>query len=293
MNYMRENTEDVYGIKKYQNELLKIMIDIDSFCSKCKIDYCLMAGSALGAERHQGFIPWDDDIDIYMTEDNYSKFKKKFLKSAIRSKYYLQEWGKSNIRDKEYITMAKLRLNGSSVNEKAFQNWKIHQGIFVDIFILHKTSNNVLKQKTQYLWAETLVLKGLQIRNYYANNIKKRLLLKICKFAPKKLILRLGLKSIYKYENGESEFYHGFIDTRTFSRAVFKKDIFFPTKYVEFEKVKLRVPAKNGEYLKIQFGTDYMLIPPESKRQINKHITGWKLDSKIVYTELSDEKKLI
>ena len=65
---MREELDDLYGIKEFQNELLKIMVDIDSFCNKYKVDYCLMAGSALGAERHKGFIPWDDDIDIYMTE---------------------------------------------------------------------------------------------------------------------------------------------------------------------------------------------------------------------------------
>lgn len=293
MNYMREELDDLYGIKEFQNELLKIMVDIDSFCNKYKVDYCLMAGSALGAERHKGFIPWDDDIDIYMTEEGYCDFKNKFLNDNISKKYYLQEWGKSEVKGKEYITMAKIRLNGSAIKETAYANWKMHQGLFVDIFILHKTSNSQLKQKIQYLWAELLVLKGLQIRKYNGTGIKKKILLNICKFIPKNWILKHGLRNIYKYQNDDTEFYHGFIDTRSFSRAIFKKDIFFPTKYVDFENVKLRVPAKNDEYLKIQFGSDYMSIPPENKRQINKHINGWEIDSKIVYTKLEDEKKLI
>ena len=293
MNYMREELDDLYGIKEFQNELLKIMVDIDSFCNKYKVDYCLMAGSALGAERHKGFIPWDDDIDIYMTEEGYCDFINKFLNDNISKKYYLQEWGKSEVKGKEYITMAKIRLNGSAIKETAYANWKMHQGLFVDIFILHKTSNSQLKQKIQYLWAELLVLKGLQIRKYNGTGIKKKILLNICKFIPKNWILKHGLRNIYKYQNDDTEFYHGFIDTRSFSRAIFKKDIFFPTKYVDFENVKLRVPAKNDEYLKIQFGSDYMSIPPENKRQINKHINGWEIDSKIVYTKLEDEKKLI
>lgn len=65
MGYVRNDLQDTYGIIDLQERLLEIMVDIDGFCKKYNIDYCLMAGSALGAERHKGFIPWDDDIDIY------------------------------------------------------------------------------------------------------------------------------------------------------------------------------------------------------------------------------------
>lgn len=293
MNYMRRELEDKYKIKDFQNQLLNIMIDIDSFCNKNKIDYCLMAGSALGAERHQGFIPWDDDMDIYMTENDYDKFRTKFLNSDLKNKYYLQEWGKDNSLGRNYITMAKVRLNGSMIYEKTYENWKIHKGLCIDIFILHKSSNNILKQKMQYLWAECVTLKGLQVRGYECKSLKKVLMLTICKCIPKKWILKQGLRNVYKYQNEDTDFYNGFIDTRTFSRAIFRKEVFFPTKYVDFENVKLKVPAKNDEYLKIQFGPDYMNIPPEDKRPINKHTNGWKIDPKITYEDLSDEKKLI
>ena len=74
--YVRDGLEDTYGILDYQEELLKIMVYIDAFCETNGIDYCLMAGSALGAERHQGFIPWDDDIDIAMPRKDYMRFLK-------------------------------------------------------------------------------------------------------------------------------------------------------------------------------------------------------------------------
>ena len=293
MDYMRKDLEDKYKIKDFQNKLLNIMMDIDNFCNEHNIDYCLMAGSALGAERHHGFIPWDDDMDIYMTENDYNEFRTEFLNSNLKNKYYLQEWGKNNYKGRNHITMAKIRLNGSMIYEETYENWNIHKGICIDIFILHKASNNTLKQKMQYLWAECVVLKGLQVRKYKCESLKKKIMLAICKIIPKAWILKHGLKNIYKYESEDTDFYHGFIDTRNFSRAIFKKDIFFPTRYVDFANVKLKVPAKNDEYLRIQFGQDYMVLPPENKRPINKHTDGCKIDSKIIYDDLSDEKNLI
>ena len=59
--YMREDTPDDWKIKKLQDAILEIAVYLDEFCSENEIDYCLMGGSALGAVRHQGFIPWDDD----------------------------------------------------------------------------------------------------------------------------------------------------------------------------------------------------------------------------------------
>ena len=294
MKLMRDDLEDKYGIVEFQNQLLNIMVDIDKFCNKYDIDYCLMAGSALGAERHHGFIPWDDDIDIYMTEEDYCKFRQRFNScNDLKQKYYLQEWGKTNKKNNTFITMAKVRMNGSMIYEKAYEGWKMHQGLFVDIFILHKTSSSILKQKMQYIWSEAVVLKGLQVRKYKAKSFKEKILLSFIKIIPAKWLLNWGLSKTYKYYKKNVDFYHGFIDTRSFSRAVYKKNVFFPTKYVDFENIKLRVPAQNEEYLKIQFGPEFMIPPPEDKRPINKHTNGWKIDSKIIYEDVSDEKKLI
>ena len=293
MGYVRNDLQDTYGIIDLQERLLGIMVDIDDFCEKYNIDYCLMAGSALGAERHKGFIPWDDDIDIYMTEIEYDKFRSMFEQYGNKKKYYLQEWGKTENHGKVMITMAKLRLNNSEIQEEKYLGWKIHQGLFVDIFILHNCPDDEKLQKKQYLWSEAVVLKGLQMRGYKSKRIKDAIILSLSKLLPLKLILQKGLKETYKYQEEDTKYVHGFIDTRKFSRAVFPKNIMFPGKYVDFETVQLKVPNDNASYLRIQFGPDYMTPPIEEKKPINKHSNGWREDDNIKYSDLSDEYKLI
>ena len=133
MEYMRDNLEDKYVILVLQNKILEIAVYIEQFCTQHDIDYCLMGGSALGAKRHGGFIPWDDDLDIFMTPDNYEKFREKFAEFGDHEKFYLQEYGRTK---KGHVTVPKLRMNGTTYIEDLTKDWDIHQGIFVDIFIL-------------------------------------------------------------------------------------------------------------------------------------------------------------
>lgn len=295
MNYkfMRSDTVDEYGIKELQDKLLEIMVYIDNFCSIHDIDYCLMAGSALGAERHSGFIPWDDDIDIYISENDYVKFKNAFQMYGDHEKYYLQEWGKTELNGEELITTAKIRMNNTIIQEESFVDWKMHQGVFIDVFILHNCADDKIRQKKQYLWTEAVVLKGLAERGYKSKGIKDSFLLGIVKVIPKSWILKHGLANAYKYRYKTTKSVHGFIDTRVFGRAVFPKDCIFPAKYVQFENVKLKVPANNAKYLSIQFGENYMTPPPLNQRPINKHSIYWKTEYNNNYEDLSDENKLI
>lgn len=291
--FIRSETKDEYGILDLQEKILETMVYLDSFCQKYSIDYCLMAGSALGACRHHGFIPWDDDMDIYMSEQDYKKFRTLFKSYGDKEHFYLQEWGRAGSDDDCKVSMAKLKMNGTKIYEKAFVGWDIHQGVFVDIFIVHKCANDLLSQRIQYFWSELLVLKGLQIRNYKPKNFKDKFLLNVIKIFPTFLVKKIGLYFVYRYQNKKTAFLHGFIDTRGFSRAVFRDDVIFPTKYVKFENVQLKVPNKLEEYLKIQFGEKFMEPPPKSLICINKHAQGWKYCEEQLKENYSDECKLI
>ena len=89
--YMRVETPDAYGLKPLQDKILQIAAYIDKVCEKNGITYSLMGGSALGAIRHCGFIPWDDDLDIFMKPKDYEKFRNYFRQCGDTENYYLQE----------------------------------------------------------------------------------------------------------------------------------------------------------------------------------------------------------
>ena len=159
---MRDGLDPKYGFLELQDKILEIAVYIDKLCREYDINYCLMGGSALGAKRHGGFIPWDDDLDVFMTPDNYEKFRKVFNENGDKEKYYLQEWGLTD----GMVTISKIRLNNTSYIEESLKKWDIHHGIYVDIFILHTCPDNKLQQIHQCLWAKYVIMKGLAVRGY-------------------------------------------------------------------------------------------------------------------------------
>ena len=134
---MRDGLDKQYGFLPLQDKILEIAVYVDHICQENGIDYCLMGGSALGAKRHGGFIPWDDDLDIFMTPSQYEKFRAVFQKEGDHENFYLQEWGAVD----GMITIAKVRINNTTYIEEALRDWDVHQGIYIDIFILHKLYN--------------------------------------------------------------------------------------------------------------------------------------------------------
>jgi|LSQX01.3.fsa_nt_gb phosphorylcholine metabolism protein LicD len=140
------SSKDEWGIKELQDKILEIMLFIHKLCVNNDIEYFLMGGSALGALRHDGFIPWDDDLDIFMTVKNYRKFRDVFSKLENR-KYYLQEWAKCG----DMISMAKVRDSSTTLIEHSIRDWDINHGVYVDIFLLHTAAPTLRKKSPMFL----------------------------------------------------------------------------------------------------------------------------------------------
>ena len=292
MRYMRNDLADDYNIIELQDKILEIAVYIDSFCDEYDIDYCLMGGSALGAKRHGGFIPWDDDLDIFMTPDNYEKFREKFRKYGNRDKYYLQEYG---LQGNGMVTVPKLRMNNTMYMEELTKDWNIHHGIFVDIFILHNCPNSKLLQLWQCFWAKCVVVKGMAMRGYNRQTGFRKIVLNISKALPRKLMIEYALKQVYRFRNVQSEWLCNFLGKAVYKKGLYKKEWFEKTKKVPFEKVTLRVPIGLEEFLRERFG-DYMKIPSEDRIKWEQHAVEWKIeipDSMLSKHNYSDEKKLI
>lgn len=294
MEYMRDSLEDTYGILKLQDKIMEIAAYIDFFCERNNIDYCLMGGSALGAKRHGGFIPWDDDLDIFMTPDNYEKFRAAFMDYGDKEIFYLQEYGKTK---KGYVSVPKLRMNGTTYIEKLLENKKVHQGIFVDIFILHNCPNAKISQLWQCFWAKCVVVKGMSMRGYDRQKGFRQFLISFAKILPKKVMVDFALSQVYRFRNRKSNYYCNFFGKAVFGKGLYKKEWFSETEPIPFEKVTLRAPRGLHEFLTERFG-DYMIPPSAGRIKWEQHALKWDTEkdfSEYVNKErdFSDERYLV
>lgn len=288
--YMRDGLDPKYGFLELQDKILEIAVYIDKLCRENDINYCLMGGSALGAKRHGGFIPWDDDLDVFMTPDNYEKFRKVFNENGDKEKYYLQEWGLTD----GMVTISKIRLNNTSYIEESLKKWDIHHGIYVDIFILHTCPDNKLQQIHQCLWAKYVIMKGLAIRGYNRRGGFLGFALKVMSRMPDRLWVKHGLKQVYKYRNKKTNYFCNFMGKAVFKNAIYKREYFENPEYVPFEKAELKAPEKLHEFLSERFG-DYMKPPSPEKIKWEQHAESWNFDKQYFVGDgtYKDEAKLI
>lgn len=287
---MMDMSNDKWGIKQLQNCILNIAQYIDSFCLENGIDYYLMGGSALGAVRHKGFIPWDDDLDIFMTIDNYERFRKAFQDIGDKNNYYLQEQGVS----KGKITSAKLRYNNSTLIEESVSDFDIHHGVFVDIIILHNCPKRKISRYWQYLWCRYIVVKGLANKKNIRGGIVRKSILYLFRLCPRRFLLDFSLNQLYRYRNNKSDEYCHFLGRADIRRGIYKKEQFGKPIRFPFEKTILNVPCKVDQYLTDRFG-DYMKIPSEEEIRYYQHAANWSVDEPFIPRKkgnYSDEKYL-
>lgn len=291
--YMRDGLEDKYGFLELQDKILEIAYDVDKLCMENGIDYCLMGGSALGAKRHGGFIPWDDDLDIFMTPDNYERFRDVFNSKGDRNKYYLQECGGNS----ELVSMAKVRMNHTTYIEETLKEWNIHHGIYIDIFILHNCPDSTLKRYHQFLWAKYVLVKRLAIKGYSRRKGIMGFALKVMALFPNSPLIDYGIRQIYKYRNTETSCFCNFLGKAVFHNAIYNRDDFIPTERIKFEKIELNVPENLHDFLTKRYG-DYMKIPSPERIKWEQHASYWNCNEDFTlhtnaHAPFVDEKKLI
>lgn len=257
-----------YLMKPVQYKILEIMVYVDSLCRENQIEYYLMGGTALGAVRHKGFVPWDDDLDIFMTPDNYEKFKAIFSDKKD-DKFELQEW---RLGDKA-LEYSKIRMNGTTFIESNFkENRDMHHGIYIDIMILHKCPKSRIKQRWLYLCSRYVMTQALLERNWLPKSKLQKFFLGLVRLLPKYFMTGFCYRQIYRYDKQELADYEYcyFLTKARFNQAVFAKEMFAEPVEIEFENAKLLAPSDIHGYLKCRFG-DYMKLPPEKDRLAAMH----------------------
>lgn len=267
------------NVRDVQMKILDIIKYIDKVCRENNIVYYIMGGTALGAIRHGGFIPWDDDLDIFMTPNEYAKFKVAFSK-LNQDKFVLQEWKTTE----KYLEYAKVRMNGTTFIEENFKDRKdIHQGIYVDIMILHQVSTSKILQKIVYFESKFVTLYGILQRNWKPKSKKQQLVVTFMNFLPCKFLVHQFYKRIYKYDGLQGNYmYCYWITPANFKSGLFPRAFFENPIDIQFEDTKLMGASNIKEYLTTRYG-NYMCLP--SKEQQKAAVHAMIFDTNKDYTE--------
>lgn len=251
-------------IQKYELEIAK---EIKKICENNNIQYFLIGGTLLGAVRHRGFIPWDDDMDIGMTFENYVRFIK-VAKKQLNSRFALQHWDDGTAYSYPF---AKVKMVGTRVTEKVNRNLNIDKGIWVDVFPYYLSSKEFAKSRKNMLMLQCLSKLMLLKRGYDLNSLatSKRVKVINCilKYAPlsSDKARNILVKKIRNQGIGNMDYY---IECD----GMFKGNFVFPQEYfsrlipIQFENEIFLAPEKYHEYLSDAYG-DYMKLPSIEEQQ--------------------------
>lgn len=255
-------------LKKLQNTLLDILLVVDEFCKREGIRYSLYAGTLLGAVRHQGFIPWDDDIDICMERVEYNRFLKAWEKSHPKG-YVLQN--KENTPSFTQ-SFSKIRKEHTTFLQDEWEAGKINTGIFVDIFPLDRIPGTFIQQ-IAYRIRTALYL--LLTREFVPK--KASFILRILTFlllgllrGKRRFALRKHLeKQLIKY-NGDQSLPLVGIDTMAGLSQKFPCDMMDHLTQMVFQGKEYPCCRDWDSQLRVLYG-DYMKLPPKSERTWKHH----------------------
>ena len=259
-------------LKKVQEIQLEMAIEVKRICDKNNIEYFIIAGTLLGAVRHKGFIPWDDDLDIGMLREDYDQFIK-CAQKELSSKYFLQTW---DTDDGFGLPIAKIRKNGTKFVEKSAAKTSGHEGIYIDIFPFDNVPTGKVAKKIHAI--STYVLKRLILCNVGyelwldGGKFKKVVYKAVNSIAQKTSLDRnkqLLEKQMKKFNSAKTEYVVAIGGAYGYSRESIKREWVENLALIQFENVEFMCPKDYDSYLTYFYG-DYMTPPPEEKR-FNRH----------------------
>lgn len=270
----------------YKQKLIEGLTFFDNFCKENDIKYFAVGGTAIGAIRHKGFIPWDDDIDVAMLREDYDRF------CSLKSNLLGTQYRIIDYRDNGYYSSgAKFIDNSTTLWEHELNSLTI--GAYIDVFPFdvcdgievnyQKIALNVnkaftrlerSKQKSTFsylVWA----FKGMHIPTFikcivnvlYYNRIEKKCIKEV-----------IAVENMLRNQKGEYILYYN--SFYPLAKELNRKEVFSSTVTMPFENTTIEMPIGYDEYLKNLYG-DYMQMPPKEKQIPHHPVHFYNLEERL------------
>lgn len=278
------------SIEVIKERLLKVFKFTIDFLEQHNFHYVAACGTVLGAVRHKGFIPWDDDIDIYLPRKEYNQL------ITMRDELQKQGYDIQSINQLGYyLPFAKMIDNNTTIWEE--ERFPYITGIYVDIYPMDCFDISDLKLKLMQgrsmqlfrryqIAIHPFTKKKLlyDIKHIHPNRVRIHLQKKLCKNVPEKY-----LNKFKRFQDKYSSYTGNKCVCVTQSRGlVFQKEWFEDPVYMDFEGIKIKIPKDYKTYLTLFYG-DYMQLPPEDKRHSDHKRVYMNLNKKMTLEEVKKE----
>lgn len=259
------------NISEIQSMQLELMKKLHTFLEDNSISYYLIAGSALGAVRHNGFIPWDDDIDVAMFRSDYEKFLS--IAMTFCKDYHVVNYRNSKNCD---FGLTRIYFPKTYIEDRSIENTCLDKRLYLDIFPLDNIPDS-LKEQNRYekkIRRIKNIISKIDVRNYDSGKymlIAKRILSFLLRPIRQNL-LKSFEKMMCKYENIDTLSVCSLCSQYSFKKQAMNKKIYGTPTLRRFEDGEFYFPEKLEKYLITLYGDNYMEIPPVEKRRKGHNI---------------------
>ena len=250
---------DSSTILKLREVQISILDEIVRICTSNSLRYCLTGGTCLGAVRHKGYIPWDDDVDIVMPRVDYDRFIEITSKDSD-SEFFLDYYITNPAYGRCFAKFCKK-------NTLFIEPNGLRQAIYVDIFVQDKvpSPDYTAKSKRPYFIHKLDVITTVRREGLKGRDFKTRVVYFLTRWIPVKCFFRWETKLMTRFENTDAKYYLNYGSRYSLVKETIAINEFEPYAQMEFEGKMYNVPNNWDLYLSRIYG-DYMTLPPKEKR---------------------------